>query len=1262
LRAALTILAILLIVVLTTALVGPYFIDWSQHRAALEAQLSNALGRPVMVRGPIKAALLPTPYLELGDVAVGGAEGDAGLSCQQARLELALAPLLHGEIRFTDALFERPRVEFQRGADGAILPPRLDVKLAPESIGLDTITLRDATIVVDSVGGAPPITIKGLDLDAQADSLRGPFKGAGHAAGADGEAIAFHFATGLVKSDAVAIKFAADLGAAALRVELDGSLSLTAENFGYSGAAAASGVFAGDDSAAPTPWRISGDAAANLDGATLQKLEARIGDDERALSLQGAAEAHFGASPRLNLTLGAKELNLDALLRAKGAESAPPERAYRALSALLTRAEFERGPSLPVAVKIDAPTIILGGDTIAAASLDATATPGAPIAVSLQALAPGRSQITASGEIELGAASHFKGALNVRVDDIERLREWVSQDDDDLRARLAAISAALPYRAASLAANVDLSQTSFVARDLSLGLGHSTLQGALIWTRAVGADRDRLFLDLTTDALDLDALPNFAAAGDFLSAVDLSLALEARAFRIARFGEGPVESGLLTLKLAKTGDDVTLDHLAIADLGGATISANGALKPNERWLNIDIDAQRLRDLALLARRVAPSALSQALVDRAGALSPAKLTLMARSSSAAKENVFAPDSLSIRGLVGETRVATKIDRASDAGDSLVAEFSLDAPEVSPLLRQLGLQAVPLTGLGRGSITARARGDWSKGFDVDAAASLAGADLTWRGHALGENATLEGAATLKAANVTPLLAAFGVVLPNAPPSGSADLSADVSWRDGEVVAARLKGAANGSNLTGDLSYHPAAPTTEAATPAGVAPVEPPAQIQGVVTLDHLSLGALASLALGPAQPAKPGQLWSDAKFSSGLASPPSTDVSLSIAALDIMSDLPARDASIRLKIGPGVVALDDMTMRAAGGAISGHATFRRDGANAALSGRITFDSIAVDRPGLSAKLAGVMDFADTGQSANGLSGGLAGAGHIQLMGAQLPRLDPDALSRVVDKAQAPGFEIENVDVNHLLATEMDRRPMLIADVSAPAAISAGVLRVGPFEGRHPSGAAKVQASLDLRSLALDIRADIAEGQAPKFWSGAPPAIGVALKGRIGALSRDIDSANLANGLEAQAIARETERIAEFEADIRERAAFNRRLKASRFLRQRELELDAFAADQARLKSEADRRRIEEEALKASEEEKAEAARKAEEARRAEEARKAEEEARKASAPPPLPPIAPPPPLGPIAAPTDIAPAALQPPPKPRQSLDPTANGIY
>ena len=55
------------------------------------------------------------------------------------------------------------------------------------------------------------------------------------------------------------------------------------------------------------------------------------------------------------------------------------------------------------------------------------------------------------------------------------------------------------------------------------------------------------------------------------------LALKASALKIARLGEGEVESGSLDLKLAKNGDEVTLDRFSIAGLGGATIDA--ALSP-----------------------------------------------------------------------------------------------------------------------------------------------------------------------------------------------------------------------------------------------------------------------------------------------------------------------------------------------------------------------------------------------------------------------------------------------------------------------------------------------------------------------------------------------------------------------------------------------------------------------------------------------------------------------------------------------------------
>jgi uncharacterized protein involved in outer membrane biogenesis len=59
LRESLTILASILIAALTAALVGPWFVDWTQQRAFIEAQLSQALGAPVETRGAIGLVFLP---------------------------------------------------------------------------------------------------------------------------------------------------------------------------------------------------------------------------------------------------------------------------------------------------------------------------------------------------------------------------------------------------------------------------------------------------------------------------------------------------------------------------------------------------------------------------------------------------------------------------------------------------------------------------------------------------------------------------------------------------------------------------------------------------------------------------------------------------------------------------------------------------------------------------------------------------------------------------------------------------------------------------------------------------------------------------------------------------------------------------------------------------------------------------------------------------------------------------------------------------
>ncbi|MBC7101902.1 MAG: AsmA family protein, partial [Parvibaculum sp.] len=67
----LTYIAGLLVVLLFAALVGPSLVDWNQFREEIEAQASEAAGRPVSIDGDIRFRILPAPHLTLGKIKVG---------------------------------------------------------------------------------------------------------------------------------------------------------------------------------------------------------------------------------------------------------------------------------------------------------------------------------------------------------------------------------------------------------------------------------------------------------------------------------------------------------------------------------------------------------------------------------------------------------------------------------------------------------------------------------------------------------------------------------------------------------------------------------------------------------------------------------------------------------------------------------------------------------------------------------------------------------------------------------------------------------------------------------------------------------------------------------------------------------------------------------------------------------------------------------------------------------------------------------------
>ena len=1019
-RTILTIVAVVLVAVMSVALVAPYFIDWSAQRGEIEARLSAITGANVSLSGPVELRVLPTPYLALGEglVSAPGPDG-AKLSFASARLELALVKLASGQIRFSDIRLEKPLLTLTRGPGGALaLPPLRMAGL--HSTGFDRLSVRDGRVKI--VGAAAGAEISGVEIDAAAPSLDGPAQFSGQFSGPDKAPVVFRLASEKPGAQGTPVHLAVDAGPSWPGAQFDGALegdpAVGIGALRFAGAATLAGTAPGED--APTPWRIIGPMTVDLTQATLRQAEFRLGPEERSISANGDATLVFGSPARISVALKAKQVNVDSLMRRKGEEGATPARAVTLITRILSAALQGRESQAAIDAQVSAQAIILGAQTMPDASATVKAAPGAPLNLTFNLGLPGQSRLRAEGELQTGGEARFRGDVVFESADFALMRDWATLGAPPALAKAAAFARALPYRSASLSGVVEASPTGFSGRNLKLKLDRSTLTGALAYKAPDAGQAGRLDVDLASNSLDVDGLPSLGAA-NLIGDLDLSLSLRAGSLHVARVGEAEIDSGSLAVNLAKSGPNITLKRLSVAGLDGASFDIEGAIGPDSTAATGHLRADRLHDFAALVSRVAPGDWSRMLVARAGELSPAALTFGAQGGAADAGGVPAIDSLRANGSAGETKFSVTLDpRPNDAGRALTV--SLDSPNSGALLRQLGVHT-PISGGGRARIALNAAGGWEKGYDVDATAQLAGAELIWRGRFLpaaeSDEAKLFGSARAKSQNLAPLAAALGLAPANGGALGPADIGFEATLRANRWSLSRLQATIAGVKASGDLTFQPAKPPefapeasaeiarAEEAVGSGASPgkAAPPAEIEGQLTVERMPLSGVLGLALGPPQPGRTGARWSDVRFAPAPLRPPSAAVKLRVGTLDLADALTAREFAATLRFDKGRLDLDDFAMRIAGGDASGHATLRRNSDNVTVTGALALDSVALNRSGFSGRIGAALDFASTGRSPAAVINGLAGSGSMSFAGAALARSDPAALDRVVAKAQTP-----------------------------------------------------------------------------------------------------------------------------------------------------------------------------------------------------------------------------------------------------------------
>lgn len=1168
LRETITILAVLLVLALSAALAAPMFIDWNARRGWVEERLSAALGGEVRVSGDISVRLLPAPRLDVAGAQWRASGPDAlRLEVDRVHLEIAIAPLLQGVVRFVEARLDQPRLTASLASDGALALPQPGERGGV--VAIERLEIRDGEIVLLRTG-EQALRIAGLDADADASSLQGPFRGSGSFLTSDGRS-GFRFGAGVAEEDRLRIKFTTDANASAPQIDLDGALiadrSEGSARVRFEGGLASLG--SAQAGGVTIPWRATGTLNADLSKGRLEPLEVRFGPAERQSTATGAAA--FDAGERvLSVRLAAQQVDVDRLLdgRNPSGENKPAENESRdtsgdavsRLSQIILQALERPARERTMAIRVEAasPAVQLGGDTITEASLTMELPRWGDDRMVLSANLPGRSQIAFDGAIERGAAARFAGKARAAARDLPRLADWIGRADKDLADRLRG----LPFRTLEFSGDVEVSRRAAAARNLEIRADRSTFQGAAAFTAALADEPPRFFADLTSPALDLEGVPSLQGPARAFQNADLNLSIDARAVRVAGVGGAVVDAGRIRGKLTRTANRLELERLSVENLGGASLTASGLVDGDGANLIARLEAQRLVELAALVRRVAPGPLADVLNNRAVALSPARIDLSAQAS--ASDGAIELRTLRVEGTARGARIAIS---ARPAGDEIEAEAEIASSDTPMLLRQLGVETVPIRSAPASRLTLRAKGSLASGYSAEGGGEIAGAQITFSG-ALGETAGrfgYRGRTRLVSKDATPLLQVLALAWPDAAASVPVDLSGPLTITSEAIEAQSLEGSLAGARINGNLRF--------AAAPGALR-----RGLTGALNIDRMSLDAVTALALGPPPPSpKGGPLWSDRPFTSGLNDPPPTNIQLRANELNLRG-LDARAFAARLVLSNGAIALDNMSLRIGEANVAGQIALRRDKADASLAATLDVTTPISIPDQLQAKATARLELAATGRSERDLVGTLAGAGRARLSDVSIPRAAPGAINTVVALAEKDAITPDDRSVTAALQKAFDASAVRIGAINADLLAANGVIRMQPTKADVPGADATFTAALDLRTMTMDQTLDIISRLTPPRWTDPDPRVRILWTGPLHKPARTIDAAQLVNGLSARSIQRESARIDALNADIRERAMFNRRLRMDEWRRQRDVEIRAFTLEQERLEKlrmEAERR---------------------------------------------------------------------------------------
>jgi large subunit ribosomal protein L24 len=1101
-QATLLTLAIAAILALLAALLGPHFVDWNAHRATFEQQASQAIGLPVRVTGSMDVRLLPSPSLVLSGVEIGRPGDAQALRAKALGIEFALPPLLSGKFRAVELRLIAPELRVSLSQDGRAVLPNALAGIDTQALSIDKLVVEDASLqLTDAASGASAAMSK-LWFNGEVRALPGPIRGEG-AFVLDGALYGYRIATARPEANGSRIKLTIDPADRPVHAEAEGLLTTTGgvPRFEGTGSVARRAPVKGDKDDVAEPWRITARVKANAASALFEQVEYQYGPDERALKLNGTADAKFGAQPRLDAVLSARSLDADKLFGGAAGDRQTPR---AVIAAWVAAAERIIGPPIPTQVGFGIDTLTLGGSSLQNIRGDIEFGRGQMVLTAFEARAPGFTQLQASGRIEK-RDDHlsFAGPVAVSSTDPRAFADWLDGKPG---------ASGLPARPVRFRGDVTLGADKVAVERMQAEFDRKSFDGDFAYVFANGSEPASFTTALRADELDLDAwldtAGSFKAVPDVSQPHDVSLALSLKRLRF-----NGLDADGTKVQVTQKAGALSIDTLSVENLAGLAIDGKGRVDlPARRGsISFNIAVRDADGLAALARR-APAFLSEPLQRAAQAAAPGQLAghVTVEPAGGAGNSRAA---LSLTGPLGATDLKLQTALTGQWSDPGKAELSLDgsldAADVNALLKLAAAERIVSAPRQPGTYTLSVKGKVDGDMAIDTRIAAANLDARASGTirlandarraaldiAIGKaETTLEGAAAkaIPVAIRTRLLSdALGVRL--------------------DDLSARIAGSAMRGRLALAFSDVPA--------------------IDGELRVDTVDVAAVVTAASGVARSARGERYWSEAPFAWPALPKLSGRVTVSAAQAVLTPALQVAKFRSALRFADADLSVEDIAGELLGGRLSGEMAVRRVPDALGLQGRIAVTDADATQllfgdgaAPLTGQAALTVQFEGMGRSPRALVGSLNGSGTLVLDHARIASLDPNMFATAM-RSVDQGLPIDAPRVREVANRGLDAGPLVVPHAEATLTIAAGVARIDTFKARTEAADLAVTGSYDFSEARIDLRLAMS---GPAAGTSLQPEVAVQLRGPSGKPERVLDVSALTGWLALRSVDRQAKKI--------------------------------------------------------------------------------------------------------------------------------------